>query len=86
MGSFSFQNYFRNRLVLFHFEPLVFILSILVFLGLPLSFFLLRRFIRKIKPTIASTQSEVACLLIALPFLWVFWDFFEAKYSFYRLF
>ena len=81
-GVFLFRIILGTGLFYFIFEPLVFILSILVFLGLPLSFFLLRRFIRKIKPTIASTQSEVACLLIALPFLWVFWDFFEAKYSF----
>lgn len=76
-GTFLFRFLLGIGIVFFAFEPLIFLSSILIFLGLPLSFFALRSGLMRINTRINADK----VILILLPFLWTFWDFIEAQYS-----
>jgi len=82
LGVSLFRFILGIGVLFFVFDPIIFISSILIFLGLPLSLLILRHFIKKIVPLWTSTRKEIYCLLILMPFLWTFWELIEAKYSF----
>lgn len=69
LGSALFRLFFALGTVYFVIDPILYTLSILIFLGLPLSFYLVRE---KISPLAAEA---------ALPFLWTLWDYLEAQYT-----
>lgn len=72
----------------FAFDPIIFISSIFIFLGLPLSVFLVKNItkflVNKYFPRFHARQLLITnyLLLFFLPFLWTFWELIEAKYSF----
>ncbi|MEK7566304.1 MAG: hypothetical protein AAB494_01360, partial [Patescibacteria group bacterium] len=68
LGAVLFRLIFSLGTVYFTLEPILWIFSILIFLGLPASIFLVKKFVGL--PT-----------LIFLPFLWTFFDHLEATYS-----
>ena len=68
LGVVLFRLIFSLGTVYFTLEPILWISSILIFLGLPASIFLVKKFTGL--PT-----------LIFLPFLWTFFDHLEANYS-----
>lgn len=78
LGSFLFRLILGLGVTYFVFEPLFFLESIVIFLGLPLSIYVLRFLLRK---KFNEPQSE-AFVLIALPFFWTLWDYLAARFSF----
>lgn len=68
LGSFLFRLFFALGTVYFIIDPILYFLSILIFLGLPISFFLIRKY-----------SSFIANM--SLPFLWVIWDYLESQYT-----
>lgn len=76
-GAAVFRIIFMSGTVYFTLEPILWISSIIIFLGLPISVY----FIKKIfisKSLIINPQSLI---LILLPFLWTLFDHLEARYS-----
>ena len=69
MGTAIFRLIFALGTAYFIIDPILYFLSILIFLGLPISFVLIKKYI--------SPQTAI----FSLPFLWVFWDYFEAQYT-----
>jgi apolipoprotein N-acyltransferase len=75
-------------MLFFAFDPIIFLLSIIIFLGLPLSVFFTKKFIKflldKYFHRFSNYQLPITnySLLLFLPFLWTFWDLIEAKFSF----
>ncbi|MDP3727282.1 MAG: nitrilase-related carbon-nitrogen hydrolase [bacterium] len=69
-GTALFRLIFAAGVVYFAFEPFGWIASALLFLGLPISFHLIRRF------------AGPAAALTSFPILWTFWDLLEARYTF----
>ena len=82
LGAFIFRLIFSTGITFFVFEPVIFLLSIFIFLGLPLSIFFSRLLIKKLKPVSASAELEDFLMLILMPFVWTFWDFLQAQFSF----
>ncbi len=70
-GAALFRVAFALGVVYYTFEPITWFFSVLIFLGLPVSVFLLKKIARR--PEI---------ILATLPFLWTIWDILEARYSF----
>ncbi len=70
IGTALFRIIFAAGVVYFAAEPFGWMASILLFLGLPVSFHLVRRFV------------GARAAAISLPFLWTFWDLLEARYTF----
>lgn len=68
-GTALFRLIFAIGTVYFVIDPFLYSLSILIFLGLPISFYLIRRY----------WSSEV--VVWSLPVLWVVWDYLEAQYT-----
>jgi len=68
-GTFIFRITFLIFLVYFSFEPILFLVSIILVLGLPISFFVVRKY----------GGNSLAFFL--LPILWTFWDYFAARYN-----
>ena len=68
-GTALFRLIFKLGTIYFVIDPILYFLSILIFLGLPISFYLIRRY----------WSSELAAPL--LPILWIFWDYIEAQYA-----
>jgi apolipoprotein N-acyltransferase len=80
LGLFIFKIILLTAAFYFAFEPYGFLLSIFVFLGLPIAvFFLKRGFIWF--PSLSMVNSQWS-LLVLLPFLWIFFENLQARYSF----
>lgn len=77
LGAFIFRFIFFLGAVYFTLEPIIWFFSILIFLGLPVSVFLVGKIFEKILPKINPDY----LLLFSLPFLWTFFDHLEARYS-----
>lgn len=73
-GSFIFRFIFALGAVYYTLEPIAWFSSILIFLGLPISIFA----VKKIKTSSLVIHNS---LFIILPFLWIFFDHFQARYS-----
>jgi len=74
-GTFLFRFLWGTGVAYYIWDPIVFSLLSLWFLGLPLSIYFIKKFL-KIKKI--SNQF----LFVALPFLWVFWEYLQARYNF----
>ena len=77
LGIFIFRLIFLSGTAYFTLEPITWISSILIFLGLPILIYFLKRYSQKI-PLLPTTYY----LLLLIPFLWTFFDHLEARYSF----
>lgn len=64
-----FRLIFALGITYFVIDPYLYFFSILIFLGLPISFYLIRKYL---SPLAAG---------LALPVLWTFWDYLEAQYT-----
>ncbi len=69
-GTAAFRLLFAAGVVPFSFEPIGWLASILVFLGLPVSFYIVRR------------RAGAIPALAAAPALWTLWDIAQARFSF----
>lgn len=76
-GVFLFRMILQIGTVYFVLEPYLFISSALLFCGLPICFF----FLRKILSRLTKERMEVV-LLLSLPILWTFWEAVIANFSF----
>lgn len=79
-GAFVFRLIFGLGTAYFTLEPIMWVLSILIFLGLPVSIF----FINKLANFLSAKYSIFLAnypLLFSLPFLWTLFDHLEARYS-----
>jgi len=76
-----------TNVAFFVFEPFIFLLSSLIFLGLPLSIFLIKKLTNFLIDKYFSRFSDYRQLIIncslfsLLPFIWTFWELAEAKYT-----
>ena len=82
-GFFIFRIVFSLGTVYFTLEPILWLLSILLFLGLPIFIFIFKKGLKylqtcKFVPLILNTRYPI---LVSLPFLWTFFDHFQARYS-----
>ena len=68
-GAVLFRLAFALGAVYFIIDPILYGASLFIFAGLPVSFWLIRKY--------ASAVSN-----LSLPFLWVAWDYLEAQYTF----
>jgi len=78
LGAVLFRLIFFLGTVYFTLEPILWISSLLIFLGLPIAIFILKRGLAR-----AFYSSLIAqySLLFSFPFLWTFFDHLEADYS-----
>ena len=78
LGTISFR--FTSGAVVLYcgFEPMLFLYGAFLFLGLPVSLFIIKKLFERRLP-LEKLQYLTIC---SLPFLWVFWDFFSAQFSF----
>jgi apolipoprotein N-acyltransferase len=68
--GFSLYRFFAmTGVAYFVFDPIMFVASVAIFLGFPLSFWLVKKF-----------WSERGAFLLA-PFFWTFWDYVSARYT-----
>ena len=84
LGVLIFRIIFSLGTVYFTFEPILWLLSILFFLGLPIAVYFIKKLINiLINKYSFKYQLPTAnyYLLILLPFLWTFFDHFQARYS-----
>ena len=72
-GAFLFRLIFLCGTVYFTLEPILWTEVILIFLGLPVSIFLFKKFVNK-------TDSFLQTLIF-LPFAWTFFDLLQAQFS-----
>lgn len=75
LGVFIFKIILLTAAFFFAFDPYIFLLSILVFLGLPIIVFLIKKLDQKI-------PQKIPLLFLSLPFLWIFFENLQARYSF----
>ncbi len=78
LGTFIFRFILALGTVYFTLEPLTWIHSIGIFLGLPISIFLLKRGAKRVLSIVNSQW----LIVLSLPFLWTFFDHLQAQYSF----
>ena len=76
LGAFIFRWVFGLGTVYFTLEPLTWLLSSLIFLGLAVSVFLLKKIYKHLLPEISNYA-----LIFSLPFIWTLFDHLEARYS-----
>lgn len=76
MGVFIFRFIFALGTAYYTLEPISWILSLLIFLGLPISIFAIKKIATR-NPILNIQYS----ILIFLPFLWTFFDHLQARYS-----
>jgi len=76
LGAFIFRWIFGLGTVHFTLEPITWFLSSLIFLGLPISIFILKKTYWRFLPRVADLT-----LIFSLPLLWTFFDHIEARYS-----
>lgn len=88
LGAFIFRIVFGLGTVYFTLEPITWISSSLIFIGLPISFFIFRKainfFFAKYLADFSIRQSAIGYYapLFSLPFFWILFDYLEAQYSF----
>ena len=75
LGAFLFRFIFSLGVVSFTLEPILWVTSLLIFLGLPVSIFLFKKFTNK--------TASVWSMLIFLPLAWTFFDHLQAYFSFF---
>ena len=78
-GSFIFRLIFASGVVYFIFEPLNWLSSILIFLGLPVFVYFVKKFLNRFNNSLILNSYF---LILSLPFLWTIFDHFQARYSF----
>ncbi len=76
-GIFIFKIIFSVVVLYFAFEPYGFLLSIFVFLGLPITVFAIKRLMKDL--LIVNSQWSI---VLFLPPLWIFFENLQARYSF----
>lgn len=69
LGTLAFRFLFSLGTVYFVIDPLLWFFSLIIFLGLPLSVFVIRKYF-----------GNIAALAL-LPILWTLWDYLEAQYT-----
>lgn len=77
-GAFVFRLIFSLGTVYFTLEPILWGSSLLIFLGLPVSIFLIKKIITRLA---VSNSLSFYFLIFSLPFLWTIFDHLEADYS-----
>ena len=78
LGTFIFRITFALGITYFTLEPIFWLTSIGIFLGLPISVYFVKKFLNRFNnPLILNSYF----LPLSLPFLWTFWDLTEAKFS-----
>jgi apolipoprotein N-acyltransferase len=77
LGALLFRFIFGLGTVYFTLEPILWSSSLLIFTGLPISVWL----IKKIRSAPRSSNFVLFVLLFSLPLLWTFFDIMEAHYS-----
>jgi len=87
LGIFIFKIILSTVTLYFAFEPYGFLLSIFVFLGLPVSVFAIRNGLASLNnnPRLSASIKNIIRvypLLFLLPFLWIFFENLQAGYSF----
>ncbi len=88
-GTFIFRLIFALGTVFYAFEPINWSLSILIFLGLPVLIFIIKKFINffSLSPLVSKNKTKQILItqeIIFLPsllFLWIFFDNLEARFS-----
>jgi len=78
-GALLFRLLFSLGTVYFTLEPILWISSLLIFLGLPIFIFLFKKLLRQGSQT--SLWKSDFPALIFLPFVWTFFDYLQAQYS-----
>ena len=76
LGTFVFRLVLATGTVYFTFEPIIWISSIFIFLGLPISVFAVKKIIKKTPFGQLGNR-----LLFILPILWTLFDHLQARYS-----
>ncbi len=77
-GGLVFRVIFSLGTVYFTLEPILWLLSIPLFLGLPISVFFLKKFLNRFNNSLILNSYF---LILSLPFLWAFFDHFQARFS-----
>jgi len=77
-GAFLFRFLWGSGVAYFIWDPIVFFLLSLVFFGLPLSIYFLKCWLAK---NLENPRFQQISLLFALPFLWTFWEYLQARYN-----
>ncbi len=80
IGAFVFRMFFGLGTAYFTLEPIMWGFSILIFLGLPISIFLVKKLTNFLSARYLIPLSNYL-LLFSLPLLWTFFDHLEARYS-----
>ena len=78
LGAVLFRLLFSLGTVYFTLEPILWVSSLLIFLGLPIAIFILKRGLARAFHSLFIAQYS---LLFSLPFLWTFFDHLQARYS-----
>ncbi len=78
LGAFIFRIIFALGTVYFTLEPITWFASILIFLGLPICVYLIKKFL---KSNPSSLILNYQSLILLLPFLWIFFDHLQARFS-----
>lgn len=78
-GFFVFRIILMLATLYFAFDPYIFLLSVLVFLGLPISVFFLKKFLNRFNNSLILNSYF---LILSLPFLWTFFEYLQNQYSF----
>lgn len=77
-GAFVFRLIFSLGTVYFTLEPILWISSLLIFLGLPVSIFVIKKIMTRLA---VSNSLSFYFLIFSLPFFWTIFDHLEADYS-----
>lgn len=80
LGTFVFRFIFALGTVYYTLEPITWTASILIFLGLPISIFIIKKIISKFSHFSLLLAPRYLPLSL-LPFLWTLFDHLEARYS-----
>jgi apolipoprotein N-acyltransferase len=78
LGAFIFRLIFASGVVYFTLEPITWLSSILIFLGLPIAVYFVKKFLNRFNNYLILNSYF---LILSLPFLWTFFDHLEARYS-----
>jgi len=76
-GTLAFRVLWNTGTAFSLFDPILFILLSLIFLGLPICIY----FIKKISGS-HNNSKALMILLFSLPFLWTFWEYLQARFNF----
>jgi apolipoprotein N-acyltransferase len=79
-GAVIFKIIFMSGTLYYVFEPITWGSSILIFISLPVAIFLAKRACDQL-PEVKNPDLQKSALLFSLPFIWTFFDHFQARYS-----